>query len=45
MFDVVDSHEQTYKVAYLLQKMLNLIQKGQNQSISPWTDNKNGIFA
>ena len=41
----VDPLGQTFKLTYLHQKRKNLIEKGKNNSRSPWADLKKGIFA
>ena len=41
----VDPLGQTFKLAYLHQKRINFIQKGKNNSRSPWADLKKGILA
>ena len=41
---VVDPPGQTSKSAYLHQKRINFIEKGQNKSRSSWTDLKRGLF-
>ena len=45
IFMATDPTGKTSKMAYLHQKRLNFIQKGQNESRYPQVDIKTGIFA